>query len=375
MMLKKLLNPFRKQSPDNPFEDFLSLTQRKINDGRAGKLRLTPKELWLNISENCNLRCVGCYTEGRFKKVYADIEEVRKAIQVHGTVEQISFTTNEAMLHPQFCDIIDLCRETHPSARLWIITNGTIPIKGRYRNAISKLNKVGLSIDGATKETYESIRHGANFDDFLKNTKDIISIRDETGSPEEITFGFTATATNLHELKDVVKLAHDLGVNNVWAQAMEAKGEIIEARIADILISNLEPSIRIRMIEEAKQVATELGIGFYYSEGLYPFSEKQADTNSDTAALKVRMCQYPWTQPAQITRHDGQYLVRPCCYIPITKTDKLAKVHGMVFPEIPSADEVYNSPQMWNFREKLLKGEAMDVCGSCQAAAGFQPKL
>lgn len=242
----------------------------KINEGKAGRLRIAPKNLWLNISENCNLKCVGCYTEDKFKKSYSDIEEVRKAIQFDGKVEEISFTTNEALLNPQFCDIIDLCRDTHPEAKLWIITNGTIPIKGRYKSAISKLNKVGLSIDGATKETFESIRIGARFEDFIENTKEIIKIKNETGSPKEITFGFTATATNLHELIDVVRLGHNLGVTDIWAQSMEAKGQIIEARIADILIDKLEPKYRTNLIDEAKAEADRLGLGFYYSEGLYP---------------------------------------------------------------------------------------------------------
>lgn len=299
---------------------------------------------------------------------------MHKAIQVDGSVDQISFTTNEALLHPQFCEIIDLCREVHPAARLWIITNGTIPIKGRYRNAIAKLNKVGLSIDGATKEVYESIRIGATFEDFIKNTKDIISIRDETGFPEEITFGFTATSTNLHELKALVTLAHSLGINNVWAQAMEAKGEIIEARIADILIDRLDPTTRTRLIDEAKAEASALGIGLYYSEGLYPILDATTVQASNNTAIDVQLCQYPYTQPAQIARYGDAYLVRPCCYIPTTKQKALAEKHNMIFPKIVSADEIYNSQQMWNFRQSLVNGQARDVCGNCSAARGFKWK-
>jgi MoaA/NifB/PqqE/SkfB family radical SAM enzyme len=347
----------------------------KIQAGKDGNLRISPKEIWLNISENCNLKCVGCYTEDKFKKVYSDVEDVRKAIDVAGEIEQISFTTNEALLNPNFCDIIDLCRERHPNAKLWIITNGTIPIKGRYKQAISKLNKVGLSIDGATKETYEKIRIGANFEDFLKNTKDIIQIREETGSPAEITFGFTATATNLHELKDLVRLAHEMGVNNVWAQSMQANGEIIEARIADILIGTLDPGVRTALINDAIEEAKLLGIGLYYSEGLFPpKNEPVVAVDAQARSIELKMCQYPWTQPAQISRYEDKFLVRPCCYIPTTKLKNLAVKHNMIFQELVSADVIYNSEQMWKFRERLINGDTMDVCGKCDAARGFQWK-
>lgn len=364
----------------NLYEQYRAEASSKIARGKSGELRLVPKSIWLNISDNCNLRCIGCHSEGKFKKIYADIEEVRKSIQFSGQIEQISFTTNEALLHPQFCDIIDMCREMHPEAKLWVITNGTIPIKGRYKNAIAKLDKVGLSIDGATKDTFESIRIGARFENFLENAKEIIKIRNETGSPKEITFGFTATATNLHELIDVVRLAHNLGASDVWAQSMEAKDETIKARISGILIDNLDPSLRTRFIDEAKAEAARLGIGFYYSEGIYPTQanvhNEQTDSSENHASkeLHLKLCQYPWEQPVQISKLGKNYVVRPCCYISTTKTNVLAQKYGLSYQEIQSGDDVYNSPQLWQFREDLLNGKTMDVCGACDAARGFQWK-
>ena len=346
----------------------------KIANGKAGQLKLAPKSIWLNISENCNLRCIGCYSEGKFKKIYSTIEDVKKSIQFAGRIEEISFTTNEALLHPQFCEIIDICREAHPTAKLWVITNGTIPIKGRYKNAISKLNKVGLSIDGATKETFESIRIGARFEDFIENAKSIIEIKRQTGFPTEVTFAFTATSTNIHELTDVVRLAHELGATDVWAQAMEAKNDIIRSRISEILLDKLDPLLRTKLIDEARTEAARLGVGFNFSQGIYPsiaeIAAEQDNRTIDKSAY-VRMCQYPWTEPVQISKFAEGYVVRPCCYISTTKIGTLADKYGLKFSEILSGEEIYNSPQLWRFREDLLAGRTTDVCGSCDAARGY----
>lgn len=373
----KIVGLFGRRAADplqNVFAQYERHAAHQIALGKAGQVRLAPKSIWLNISENCNLKCVGCHFEGKFRKEYTPVEEVRRAIEFQGEIEEISFTTNEAMLNPHFCDIIDLCRERHPKAKLWVITNGTIPIKGRYRAAIAKLDKVGLSIDGASKEVYESIRIGARWEDFLANAREIVRIRQETGSPREITFGFTGTATNLHELVGVVRLAHEVGATDVWAQAMEAKDDIIRNRINAMMLDRMDPALRTRLVDEARAEAQRLGIGVYFSAGIYP-APKAADAEPAEAAaaqqLHVRMCQYPNEQPVQVSRLGDKFAVRPCCYILTTKTQLLADKYGLVHDEIPTGDEVYNSPAMWSFREALVKGETGDVCGSCAAARGF----
>lgn len=348
----------------------------QIAAGRAGTLRLAPRTIWLKISDNCNLRCVGCYSVGKFRKRYAPLDEVRQALEFEGDIAEINFTTNEALLHPQFCDIIDLCRARHPNAALWVISNGTIPIRGRYAEAISKLDKVSLSIDGATSQTYEGIRVGARFDDFLANVQQVVAIRKDTGRPKSITFAFTATRTNLHELIDVVRIAHVLGISDIWAQAMEAKDEIVKARVSDILLDTMDPALRRQLIDAARTEAIRLNMPFYFSSGIYPgdLPHTRGRADEEARALDIRMCQYPWEQPVQVSHEDDGYVVRPCCYISTTKTNLLAERYGLRFDGPLTGDDIYNSPQMWAFREAMVHGRTGDVCGGCEAARGYSWK-
>ncbi len=311
--------------------------------------------------------------EGKFKKNYLSLDDVRKSIEFDGHLEEISFTSFESLLHPQFCEIIEICRERHPTTKFWLITNGTIPIKGRYKKAISMLNKVGLSIDGGSKAVFESIRIGAVFEDFIENTKAIVEIRKQTGSPEELTFAFTATSTNLHELVDVVRLAHQLGVPQVWAQAMESKNEDILAKISDIVIDRLDPAVRTSLVDAAREEAKRLGVELYFSEGLYPIPPKEKEATPELSDNSyVKLCQYPWREPAQISEFADGYVVLPCCYI--NNKQLLAEKYGLKLSEIKPMNEVYNSAAFWKFRESMMNGQTSDVCGNCQAARGYSWK-
>ena len=355
------------------YETYRDRAMLMIEAGRRNELRLAPDELWVGITNNCNLRCVGCYFEGKFTKSYVRPEDVLRAIQSDTPIRQISLTSyGEALLHPQLCEIIELCRATHPSAKLWLISNGTVPITGRRQKAVSMLDKIGLSIDGATKATYESIRLGASFEKFVENARRVVDLRRETGSPQEITFAFTATATNLHELAGVVRLASELGVTDVWAQSMEVTNDEVGRKISDILIDTLPADRRVELIDEARAEARRLNMPFYFSAGLYPSDAEAAGARGGASEdFDVRLCQYPWREPPQIALVEGGYVVIPCCYIVPTSIDLLGDRHGLRFESLEPMNEVYNSAAFWQFREDLMEGRTRDVCGQCHAARGY----
>ncbi len=201
-------------------------------DSLSGRRLLAPDGLWLAITKNCNFKCIGCYREGMFRKTYVSVPDVCKMLAESSghAYDYISLTTGEAFLHPEFCDIIEACRAAHPGAVIDVISNGSIPPKGRFRKAVSMIDKLGLSIDGAVAETFESIRRGGSFVRFFENAREICAIRAETGFPKDLGFSFTAITRNIAELPDVVRIAADLGVPMIYAQPMEMNHpEIIAA--------------------------------------------------------------------------------------------------------------------------------------------------
>ncbi len=323
---------------------------------------------------------MGCWKPEKFTREYTSVDEVRSILEGELDIDEISFTTNEAMLNPAFPEIIQLCRDFFPNARLWVITNAMIAISGRFAHAISLLDKISLSIDGATKGTFETIRVGSNFDRFVSNVSKIVDIAKENGRPSEITFGFTATATNLHELADVIRLGKKLGVSNVWAQPMEIKSKAIEDAISTIHIDCLDSTLRRELVDYAVAVAANEGMPLFFSEGLYPVSATQVslrtwkDSNTFDDSF-VRKCQYPWREPVQLVKYGNRNVALPCCYMLSDEEElrTLAQEFNLSFDMVASASEIYNSPEMWDFREALLDGKTARLCGNCDAARAYQP--
>jgi MoaA/NifB/PqqE/SkfB family radical SAM enzyme len=364
------------------YREYMRHLEESLALAQSGELKLGCTALWISITENCNLKCIGCWREGLFKKVYTEVEEVRALLAASsGQYEFISLTDGEAFLHPKFCDILEACREFHPEATIFVISNGTIAIKGRFREAVALIDRLGLSIDGSTAETYESIRRGANFARFIENVRDIVAVRRETGFPRHIGFSFTVTRINLPELPGVVRIAHELGVDEVYAQVMEIKHPDIAERISDIHLDTMPREEVRRLMLEAQETARALGVTFSFADALDPnFLAGGPGHQLDAEALfeqkvetelAVRLCQYPWVGDFQLVRDGDRYNVLPCCYMEKEVAPELARRYGLSYDRIVSAEEIFNSPPYWALRRGLAKGELAGICGDCAAAKSY----
>ncbi|WP_258430162.1 glycosyltransferase [Maridesulfovibrio hydrothermalis] len=184
--------------------------------------------------ELCNLHCVMCERHSRFntpRSTLSDnaeqvvmpfemIERVVSSIADKGLKEIIPSTMGEPLLYNDFEKIIDLC--THYGIKLNLTTNGTFPILGVTQWAeriVPVASDVKISWNGATKETYESIMVGSQWEKAVANLKEFISIRDAFVLAGEnrcsVTLQMTFMENNLCELVDIIRLAIALGVDRV----------------------------------------------------------------------------------------------------------------------------------------------------------------
>lgn len=318
-------------------------------------MKIVCDTLWIKVSGVCNLGCIGCRGEGRFTGQFTSIDEIRQMLISPYPIREINLTGNgEALLHPQIDEVVGLCREIHPEAVIWLISNGTIPIKGRVRDAIIGLDKIGLSIDGATKETYEHIRVGAIFERFIENTLDVVSFIG-TGYLKSVEFCFTATTLNLRDLSGIVTLASQLGVNKVWAQPMEESLGLD----SNILLFKLHPVLLAHYIELAKAEAERLGVVLTTAGDIYP------------GEFDIRKCRFLWKNPGQIQPVGNEYLILPCCWMSPRNLELIADQYNLRYSVIPTMDEIYNSAGYWKLRNDLLDGLTQKICGNCQASRGY----
>jgi MoaA/NifB/PqqE/SkfB family radical SAM enzyme len=117
------------------------------------------------------------------------------------------------MQRDDYFAMIRCVREKH----IWVRTTtnaSLLRLKDNYRKMIdADVNELQISLDGASKEIYEGIRRGANYERVMSNIALINRYARERGVDRTKMWTVVQQA-NLHELEALVDLAAELGFSN-----------------------------------------------------------------------------------------------------------------------------------------------------------------
>jgi radical SAM protein with 4Fe4S-binding SPASM domain len=301
----------------------------------------------------CNLRCRMCDTiHWNRKAPDMDVEKFRRILDELPFLEYIDLQgMGEPLINRDLFELIRLAKERHVLVE--IITNVTL-LRGEVPE---KILDVGLdflhcSIDGATKETFESIRIGANFEKVIENLEKFMKLRGKSKKPEMVIL-FCAMRENIAELPGVVRLARSLGIDAIdvlaynfwakdyWKEKLTVEGERHREEI-ELFRSG---------IAEARNEAERLKVALYI-DNPPPDAEGEA-----AAEPPPRKCKWPWKY-SYITV-DGY--VCPCC----VANDPRALNFGNIFEE--PYEKIWNNESYQAFRRKLKGSERPRICVGCTA--------
>lgn len=179
-----------------------------------------PTRMEFALSTRCNLQCVMC--SGEFSSAirtrreglpvlpdrYGDafLDELDPFL-VH--LEQARFLGGEPFLAEVNFRIWERMVELGLRTDCNVTTNGTCwtPRVQRVLDALPF--SIGISLDGVSRETVESVRVGASFDQLMENLGRFVDYRDRTGASLSLTF--CLMVANAHEFVDYLVMADDLG--------------------------------------------------------------------------------------------------------------------------------------------------------------------
>jgi radical SAM protein with 4Fe4S-binding SPASM domain len=163
--------------------------------------------------------------EKEFHKGFIDPDVAKKVILecARYGVSSLKFSgRGEATLHPQFDELIKYAKSLG-ILDVMFNTNGLLLVEERVKLIVDAgIDLVIISIDGATKETYEKIRVGGNYDILMRNVERLIEYRKEKGrSKPLIRLQFVKMAENIQEFakfqeywKDKVEVLVGLDYSN-----------------------------------------------------------------------------------------------------------------------------------------------------------------
>ena len=77
---------------------------------------------------------------------------------------------------------------------------------------------INISCDGSQKETFESLRLGADFDKWKQSVQEfLLQAKQQRGGTLNIGMNVVVSKQNLHEMGDILRLARELGFRHVLA--------------------------------------------------------------------------------------------------------------------------------------------------------------
>lgn len=144
-----------------------------------------PPRIWIEPTNICNLRCPFCpYKNMKREKGMMPLKEYKKLVDEiagHRLIEFWLQNYGESTLNPDFIEMIKYADQKGIYPIIYSTNCTTLDNKLAEEILTSGLDFLILSLDGATRETYEKLREGANYDKVVENIKNIYLKKKELG--------------------------------------------------------------------------------------------------------------------------------------------------------------------------------------------------
>ena len=196
---------------ESPFEWKAEVPQSKI------------EHLRLAIDDSCNLRCPSCrkglifhkegsaYTLGikLADKVNEWLYNYKHPLRVHIGSDGDPFASH---VYRHFMEQTP----ERDNIKYSILTNALMfkEFHTRVPYVVSNLKELGVSIDGASKDTYEKLRLGGKWDKINENLECISKLKEKHNF--RFVMHFVVQKENYHEMEDIIELGRQYGADRVW---------------------------------------------------------------------------------------------------------------------------------------------------------------
>jgi radical SAM protein with 4Fe4S-binding SPASM domain len=288
-----------------------------------------PMSIAIEPTTSCNLRCPECPSGMRsFTRPTGAVSQdlfQRVIDELAPTLNYLTFYfQGEPYLHPQFLNMAQYAS----SKGIYTATSTNAHfLKDEQAEATvrSELDRLIISIDGTTQDTYQSYRVGGSLDKVIEGATNIVRWKKKLKSKTpHVLFQFLVVKPNEHQIPEVYDLAKKIGVDQVVLKT----AQIYDYQNGSALIPEQEKYSRYTK----------------KSDGSYAIK----NTLSNHCWKMWHSCVITW---------DGK--VVPCCF------DKDAH-HVLGDLNVNSFSEIWRSEKYNQFRASLLKSRSeIDICKNC----------
>lgn len=288
-----------------------------------------PISISVEPTTSCNLRCPECPSglrsftrptgmlqDGVYKALIDELEDTLLYL--------LLYFQGEPYLHPHFFELI------HYASKKKIYTSTStnahyLSDENAKKTVESGLDRLIISIDGTTQETYSAYRKGGNLEKVIEGTKRVLYWKKVLkSSTPHVVFQFLVVKPNEHQIDDLKTLAEELGVEEVGLKTAQIYGY----KNGSPLIPTIDQYARYK---------------------------KQKD---GTYSIKNKLVNHCWKMwHSCVITWNGSIV--PCCF------DKDAK-HQLGSLKSASFQSIWGSTDYRQFRASILKGrDQIEICKNC----------
>ena len=289
-----------------------------------------PISISFEPTTSCNLRCPECPSGLRaFTRPTGMLQKdfFRETIdQLHKELTYLVFYfQGEPYLNPAFLEMVQYAS----SKKIYTATSTNahyLNDAAAKKTVESGLDRLIISIDGTTQETYKQYRVGGNLDKVLEGAKNIVKWKKELKSKTPfIIFQFLVVRHNEHQIEEIKRIAKEIGVDQ------------LRLKTAQVYDYETDPNNLIPTNQKYSRYKKN-------KEGKHEFRGNNANH-----------CWRLWHDP--VITWDGT--VVPCCFDKDAQ-HKLGSLRQQPFKEL------WHNPEFKNFRSQVLQSRKnIDICANC----------
>ena len=288
-----------------------------------------PFNVSIEPTTNCNLGCPECPSGLKnFTRPTGSLDYhfYKKTVDEIGDklIYLYFYFQGEPYLHPKFLELVKYASEKN----IYTVTSTNahfLTERKAQETVASGLDRILISIDGTTQETYEQYRVGGSLEKVLEGTTNLVRAKREIKSKTPyIIFQFLVVKPNEHQIEEVKKLAKEIGVDEVKLKT----AQVYDFENGNVLIPTSEEFSRYKKQHDGKyKIKNEL----------------------------LNHCWKLWH--SCVITWDGKIV--PCCF------DKDAQ-HQLGDLNSKKFKEIWKSDLYQSFRSRILKSRAeIDICTNC----------
>lgn len=334
--------------------------------------------IYVEPTNTCNLDCVTCmrnvWNEAPGKmdeEVFHRVLEGIRAVQPAPSVFFGGY--GEPLTHPRICEMVEQVVQAGATAEL--ITNGILLDETTLQRLMrAGLDRIWVSLDGATPERYSDVRLGAALPVVIANLRRLKTLRGSmsTDTPH-LGIAFVAMKRNIGDLPELVRLGKSLGadqfsISNVLPHTPQLREEMLYLRSfyeTDLNVSEWAPLIHLPRLDLSPDTSDSL-LRVLKNRHLLAIARQQIDAGANTC---------PFSEKGSLSiRWDG--CVSPCLALMhdhesyLDNHVRTSKAFTVGDLRQTSLLDIWNDPGYLDLRERLLAFDFSPciTCNSCEMA-------